>query len=39
MKMDMLKKVLPLATTFAILRDFTSRGSYMLIVNELIAQN
>ena len=39
MKMDLLKKVLPLATTFALLRDFTSRGSYMVIVNELIARN
>lgn len=39
MKMDLTKKVFPAAATFSVLRDLTSRYSYMWIVSSLIEHN
>lgn len=39
MKMDITKKVFPVAAAFSMLRDLTSRYSYMWIVSSLIEHN
>lgn len=39
MKFEVVKRCLPIATTYSVLRDLTSRSSYMLIVGSLIEQN
>lgn len=35
-KYDIIKKSLPIATVFSVLRDLTSRSSYMLMVSFLL---
>ena len=38
MNMDVAKKIFPTASLFSVLRDLTSRGSYLLTVNALFHQ-
>lgn len=39
MKFEVVKRCFPLATVFSVLRDLTSRSSYMFIVGSLIENN
>lgn len=39
MNMDLVKRVLPSAATFSVLRDLVSRSSYMYIVSNLLIYN
>ena len=36
MKLEVARKIFPVAATFSVLRDLTSRSSYMWIVSSLI---
>jgi hypothetical protein len=39
MKMEIVKKVFPIAASYAVLRDLVSRGSYMLLADQIIQRN